>query len=217
MTDLIKKDLLLYVLITIPSQVILSLVWLLTFNELNVLVVLVQIFFVFFIILLITSHSEQVEENNNGYEFLKNLPVTTSEIVGAKFTLILSNVIILGLMNILLFSFFPSNPQDITPSISAMVLTCCGALIFSALLNIGIFYLGFEIFMRITSFLIVVVVFGFLFLMDKKLDTFNVTKDLVNFLYKADLIFYILLAFLLYIGLMFLAILARRVGKMVKL
>lgn len=214
MLNLIRKDLLLYMIVTIPSQVILSLVWLLTFRELHVVVVLVQILFVFFVVIVITSHSEQVEEINNGYQFLRNLPVTTFEIVGAKFILILSTITFLGFLNILLFAFFQGEPQDLKISISALVLTCCGALLISALVSIGIFFLGGENFIKVGSVGIMVIALTItIYMKGIKLDADVAANDVLKFIDKANLLFYIMLTLILYSGLMFLAILIRKYGK----
>ena len=217
MFSLIKKDLLLYVLITIPSQLILSLVWLLVFRDLNVAVVLIQTMFVFFAVVVVTSHSEQVEETNNGYRFLRNLPVTTLEIVGAKFILILSTITFLGFCNILLFTLFQSEPKDLKICIAAMIFTCCGALLFSALVNIGIFILGADNFMRVTSALVLVMVVIFMiYFKGVKLDVNVVAERVMSFINEGGLLFYIILTLILYLGLMGVAVFARKSGRQVK-
>ena len=217
MRNLIKKDLLMFVLIIVPSQLILSFVWLLIFMDLNVLIVLIQTTFVFLIIFVITSHSEQVEETNHGYEFLRNMPVSTFQIVGAKFILIFYAAAFLGLSNIILFNLFSHDLNNFKISISAMMLACCAALLFSALVNIGIFTLGMENFLKAFSFLIVALAVVFtIYMKGVKLDANSIVEMVIRFIENANILFYIILTLTLYLGLMWVAVFTRKLGWQIK-
>jgi hypothetical protein len=213
MWQLVKKDFFLYAILSIPLQLILSVAWLLTFKELNILVVIVQVLFVFLIIVVLTSHTEQVEEANHGYEFLKNLPITSLEIVGAKFFLIFATVVFLTLSNILLFILLGAGPGGLKLPVAFLIMTACIALILSALVHLGISTFGGDIFFVATSVLVAAAAILFTLLFEKKrLDINQIVKEAINYLQHGNMLVWILISLAIFLGLMIVAVWVRKTG-----
>ena len=100
--------------------------------------------------------NEQYEEKHKGYDFLDILPVKTSEIVGAKFGLVLlTDIAVVGYL-LFLFSFSPLSPSDwiLVRSYFFMMGVVC--LAFAALSYIAIFIISY------TKFAVIVMFFFFL-------------------------------------------------------
>jgi hypothetical protein len=215
MRQLIKKDFSLFVLFSVPMQVLLSLAWLLFFDELNVAVVLVQVLFVFFTATASTSHAEQVEENNHGYRFLQNLPISALEIVSAKFFLILSTLVFLVISNILLFRWLESGRGGLRLPVAFLILAGCAALVLSALVYLGIAVLGGDLFFRVSSALVVVLTLLYVLVFEKsKVDVGRIIEDAVVFLKNAELTVYVLISLGIFLLLMGVAVVALKTGRL---
>lgn len=214
MWQLVKKDFPLFAVFSVPLQLLLSLAWLLIFNELNVAVVLIQVMFVFFTVMVLTSHSEQMEENNNGYEFLKNLPVSALEIIAAKFFLIFSTLLFLTFSNILLFSFLGTAQGGLRVPVAFLILVSCAVLVLSALVHLGITVLGGDHFFRATSALVVAMVALYVILFEKKKMEFNrIIEGVITFLKNADLPIIFLISLAAFLILMIMAVFVSKTGR----
>ena len=214
MLQLIKKDFSLFVIFSVPLQVLLSLAWLLFFDELNVAVVLVQVLFVLFTATALTSHAEQVEENNHGYRFLQNLPITPLEIVSAKFSLILSTLAFLVLSNILLFRWLEGGRGELRLPVALLIMAGCAALVLSALVYLGIAVLGGDLFFSVSSALVVVLTLLYVLVFEKsKVDVGRIIEDAVVFLKRAELTVYVLISLGIFLLLMGAAVFVLKTGR----
>ncbi len=100
--------------------------------------------------------NEQYEEKHKGYDFLDILPVKTSEIVGAKFGLVLlTDIAVVGYL-LFLFSFSPLSPSEWVLVRSYFLLMGVACLVFAALSYIAIFIISY------TKFAVIVMSFFFL-------------------------------------------------------
>jgi len=97
--------------------------------------------------------NEQYEEKHKGYDLLAILPLTTREIVAAKFLLVLlANAIFTGFL-VLIFSFSDARTEELLAARSYILLCGCCSLVLAGILYIGILGLGY------TKFLVVVLTF----------------------------------------------------------
>ena len=88
--------------------------------------------------------NEQYEEKHKGYDFLDILPVKTSEIVAAKFGLVLlTDIAVVGYL-LLLFSFSPLSPGDWVLVRAYFLMTGVVCLALAALSYIGIFIISYT-------------------------------------------------------------------------
>jgi len=87
MWPLIKKNWFIAALATFPVYLLISLYWMIKKEDLTSDVVLISGFFIILTASSSVTTSEQTEVKNRGYHFLRNLPVTSAEIVKAKFLL----------------------------------------------------------------------------------------------------------------------------------
>jgi ABC-type transport system involved in multi-copper enzyme maturation permease subunit len=214
MLQLIKKDFSLFVLFSVPPQVLLSLAWLLLLDELNVAVVLVQVLFVLITATALTSHAEQVEENNQGYRFLQNLPISALEIVAAKFFLIFSTLVFLVISNTLLFGLLARGRGGLRLPVAFLLMAGCVALVLSALVFLGIAVLGGDLFFSVSSALVVVMVVLYVLVFEKsKVDVSRIIEDAVGFLKSANLTVHALISLGLFLLLMGAAVLALKTGR----
>jgi hypothetical protein len=97
--------------------------------------------------------NEQYEEKHKGYDFLDILPIKTSEIVAAKFGLVLlTDIAVVGYL-LFLFSFFPLSPSDWVLVRSCFLMMGVACLAFAAFSYIVIFVIGY------TKFAVIVMTF----------------------------------------------------------
>jgi hypothetical protein len=97
--------------------------------------------------------NEQYEEKHKGYDFLDILPIKTSEIVAAKFGLVLlTDIAVVGYL-LFLFSFFPLSPSDWVLVRSYFLMMGVACLAFAAFSYIVIFVIGY------TKFAVIVMTF----------------------------------------------------------
>jgi hypothetical protein len=176
-------------------------------NELNVPFVIVSGILVFMLVFGAVFINEQYEEKSNGYDFLDVLPVKASEIVAAKFSLVLlADVAIVGYL-LLLFSSSVSSPEEWTLVRSYILMSGVLCLIFTAVSYLGIFAIGYTKFVMIVLSLLVVL--GFFPLLITKfyrdnLDT--MVENILAFLQNLNWIVILPLSLVGYLGLMWIAV-----------
>ncbi len=148
MAGIIKKDLRYILIYQLPLLLGMSLMWLIIKRELDATFIIVMGGFIFVMIVGAVFTNEANEEKNKGYAFLYPMPISTFDIVGAKFALILLVDISLTIYTLVLFSFFKA--PDIVFELSRIYMMSIGifALVIAACLYIGIFRFGFATFMR---------------------------------------------------------------------
>lgn len=151
--------------------------------------------------------NEQYEEKHKGYDFLDILPVKASEIVSAKFGLVLITVVAtLGYL-LLLFSISKVAPNDWALVRSYILMGGVACLFFAALSYIGIFSLGYTKFAVIVMSFFVVIGFVPILIMKFYLDNLDVLiENILTFLRSMNWMTVIPLALICYLGLMFIAI-----------
>ena len=151
--------------------------------------------------------NEQYEEKHKGYDFLDILPVKASEIVLAKFGLVLITVVAtLGYL-LLLFSISKVAPNDWALVRSYILMGGVACLFFAALSYIGIFSLGYTKFAVIVMSFFVVLGFVPILIMKFYLDNLDVLiENILTFLRSMNWMTVIPLALIGYLGLMFIAI-----------
>lgn len=99
--------------------------------------------------------NEQYEEKHKGYDFLDILPVNASEIVLAKFGLVLVTVVAIVGYLLLLFSVSKVAPNDWVLVRSYILMSGVVCLLLAAISYIGIFSLGYTKFaMIVMSFFV---------------------------------------------------------------
>ncbi len=91
---------------------------------------------------------EMKENQSGGYRFLAALPLTDTEIVGAKFLLILVFTCFFTGCELAILTLFPG-PATLTPLARGyIVLTANGSLILAAVVYLGLYRFGFSRFFR---------------------------------------------------------------------
>jgi len=138
-----------YILIyQLPLILLVSIVWIILKRELDASFVVVMGGFIFVMIVGAVFTNEANEEKNQGYGFLYPLPISSFDIVAAKFALVLIVDVALIIYTLLLFSFFKA--PEILFDLSRIYMMSIGifALIIAACLYLGIFRFGFATFIR---------------------------------------------------------------------
>jgi hypothetical protein len=151
--------------------------------------------------------NEQYEEKHKGYDFLDILPVSTSEIVWAKFGLVLVSVVAIVGYLLLLFSFSKVGPNDWILVRSYILMSGVVCLFFAALSYLGIFSLGYTKFAMIVMSFFVLLGFVPILIMKFYRDNMDVlVENILTFLRHVNWLAVIPLALIGYLGLMFVAI-----------
>ncbi|MCK4268476.1 MAG: ABC-2 transporter permease, partial [Actinomycetia bacterium] len=150
--------------------------------------------------------NEQLEEKYHGYSFLRTLPISAMEVVGAKFAAILFLDFILVASALALFSFTGDTPRIWSLGKALILGIGSVGLISSGLFYIGIFRFGYAKFMRTAVFAILSFSVIFTMIVAKNLvSRLNMSPDeIINFIENinwvavaaATLGFYILLLLL---------------------
>jgi len=141
-----------YILIyQLPLLIIMSIVWLVLKKELDASFVVVMGGFIFVMIVGAVFTNEANEEKNKGYGFLYPLPISSFDIVGAKFALVLIVDVVLTIYTLALFTLFKA--PEILFDLSRIYMMSIGilGLIVAAILYLGIFRFGFAMFMRVIT------------------------------------------------------------------
>ena len=103
-----------------------------------------QTFGLFWVIIAAIWLHEQVEDKSKGYEFLKQLPIKATKIVGAKFLVVFITVFIYILFYSVAFWLISSSPDYVNPSITMMLAAGAVSLIIGGILYSVIFRFGFA-------------------------------------------------------------------------
>ena len=151
--------------------------------------------------------NEQYEEKHKGYDFLDILPVNASEIVLAKFGLILITVVITVGYLLLLFSVSKVAPNDWNLVRSYILMSGVVCLFLAALSYLGIFSLGYTKFAMIVMSFFVLLGFVPILIMKFYRDNMDVLiENILAFLRHVNWLAVIPLVLIGYLILMFIAI-----------
>jgi hypothetical protein len=151
--------------------------------------------------------NEQYEEKHKGYDFLDILPVNASEIVLAKFGLVLVTVMATVGYLLLLFSASKVAPNDWVLVRSYILMSGFVCLFFAALSYLGIFSLGYTKFAVIVMSFFVLLGFVPILIMKFYRDNMDVLiENILAFLRNVNWLVIIPLALIGYFSLMFIAI-----------
>jgi hypothetical protein len=176
-------------------------------NENVVPLVLISGVLLFMLVFGPVFFNEQYEEKHKGYDFLDILPVKASEIVFAKFGLVLVTVVATVGYLLLLYSVSNVAPNDWNLVRSYLLMGGFVSLFFAALSYIGIFSLGYTKFAVIVMSFFVLLGFVPILIMKFYRDNIDVLiENILAFLRNVNWLAVIPLALIGYLGLMFIAI-----------
>ena len=176
-------------------------------NENAVPLVLISGVLVFMLVFGPVFFNEQYEEKHKGYDFLDILPVKASEIVVAKFGLVVVTVVATVSYLLLLFSISKVAPNDWALVRSYILMGGVACLVFAALSYIGIFGLGYTKFVMIVMSLFVLLGFVPILIMKFYRDNMDVLiENILTFLRGVNWMIVIPFALIGYFSLMFIAI-----------
>jgi len=151
--------------------------------------------------------NEQYEEKHKGYDFLDILPVNASEIVLAKFGLVLVTVVATVGYLLLLFSVSKVAPNDWNLVRSYILMSGVVCLFLAALSYLGIFSLGYTKFAMIVMSFFVLLGFVPILIMKFYRDNMDVLiENILAFLRHVNWLAVIPLVLIGYLILMFIAI-----------
>lgn len=139
MWPLIKKDWFQTVIATFPVYLLISIYWFLRNEHLTSGIVLISGFFVIMTASSAVTTSEHTEVKNRGYHFLRNLPLTSHEIVRAKFLMPFIGVLFTTGFGISVLTLMTNEG---TSDIFALGLAYHFLCAFVALVVIGAWYIG---------------------------------------------------------------------------
>ncbi len=176
-------------------------------NENAVPLVLISGVLVFMMVFGPVFFNEQYEEKHKGYDFLDILPVKASEIVSAKFGLVLVTVVATVGYLLLLYSVSNVAPNDWNLVRSYLLMGGFVSLFFAALSYIGIFSLGYTKFAVIVMSFFMLLGFVPILIMKFYRDNLDVLiENILAFLRNVNWLAVIPLALIGYFSLMFIAI-----------
>jgi hypothetical protein len=176
-------------------------------NENAVPLVLISGVLVFMMVFGPVFFNEQYEEKHKGYDFLDILPVKASEIVSAKFGLVLVTVVATVGYLLLLYSVSNVAPNDWNLVRSYLLMGGFVSLFFAALSYIGIFSLGYTKFAIIVMSFFMLLGFVPILIMKFYRDNMDVLiENILAFLRNVNWLVIIPLALIGYFSLMFIAI-----------
>ncbi len=185
MWTLMKKNAFVFVLLS-GSLMALQTVYLLTVRKTlntNILVFLGQMLMYSVLTSLILS--EKLEEKNNGYAFMKNLPIKDRDIVTSKFTVVLAVTTFLCAYCFSLISFMEAESY-LLPFGRIFLLLCSNlSLILAAGMYILVYRWGYTNFTKIAWIVMVVLMVGpFLFiefvLLKRDIDYGTLLQSIIN-------------------------------------
>ena len=165
MWTLMKKNVFMFVLLSVPLMGLLS-VYMLTVRKTlntNILIFLGQM--LMYCVLVSVMTSEKAEEKNNGYAFMSLLPIKDRDIVASKFAVVLVAVVLLSTHTSTLITFMDVESQMFT--FGRIFLLLCGnlSLILAGGMYILIYRWGYSTFIKISVFAVIILMVGpFLFI-----------------------------------------------------
>jgi hypothetical protein len=176
-------------------------------NENAIPLVLISGVLVFMLVFGPVFFNEQYEEKHKAYDFLDILPVKTSEIVLAKFGLVLVTVVATVGYLLLLFSVSKIAPDDWALVRSYILMGGVACLFLAAISYIGIFSLGYTKFAVIVMTFFVLLGFFPILIMKFYRDNMDVLiENILAFLRGVNWVVVIPLVLIGYFCLMFIAI-----------
>ena len=176
-------------------------------NENAVPLVFISGVLIFMIVFGPVFFNEQYEAKHKAYDFLDTLPVKASEIVSAKFGLVLVTLMATAGYLLLLFSISKVAPNDWPLVRSYILMGGVVCLFFAALSYIGIFSLGYTKFVVIVMSFFVLLGFVPILIIKFYRDNMDVLIDnILAFLRNVNWLVIVPLALIGYLSLMFIAI-----------
>lgn len=140
-------------LVTMPAFMSLYWVWRGDTAYLNLVVM--QSYFLFLLISSTVSLTEQYEDQNKGYKFLRMLPVTIREIVTAKFLVVLMVVVILTAYHWVFFSFFSRNADHLALSWTFTMAVAVLGLVWVGVMYVCIYRFGMSRMVKYIWFVVI--------------------------------------------------------------
>ncbi len=165
MWTLMKKNSFMFALLSGSLMALLT-VYLLTVRKTlttSILIFLGQMLMYCVLISVLTS--EKAEEKNNGYAFMKHLPIKDRDVVVSKFAVVLAAVAFLCVYSFALVSFMEADAELLL--FGRIFLLLCGnlSLILAAGMYILVYRWGYTTFMKISVIIVIVLMVGpFLFI-----------------------------------------------------
>lgn len=144
MWPLIKKNSILFISYVLPFTALLTFYWFVESKAEDPHFILVIFFWMWILTIGFISSGEQQEAKSNGYEFLKTLPLSDSEIVATKFLLTLIMVVFVVCLDLVLLSFFKGTPFQLKAILFFIPVNGMACLLLAGLLYIGVFKYGFA-------------------------------------------------------------------------
>ncbi len=176
-------------------------------NEQTVPLVMISGVLIFLMVFGPVFFNEQYEEKHKAYDFLDILPVNASEIVSAKFGIVLVTVAATAGYLLLLFAVSKVAPNDWILVRSYILMSSVVCLLFAALSYIGIFSLGYTKFAMIVMSFFVLLGFVPILIMKFYRDNMDVfIENILSFLRQVNWLAVIPLVLIGYFCLMFIAI-----------
>ncbi len=176
-------------------------------NEQAVPLVLISGVLIFMLVFGSVFFNEQYEEKHKAYDFMDILPVNASEIVSAKFGLVLVTVMVSVGYLLLLFSLSKVAPNDWILVRSYILMSGVVCLFIAALSYIGIFGLGYTKFAMIVMTFVLLLGFVPILIMKFYGNNMDVLiENILTFLRSVNWLAVIPLALIGYFGLMVIAI-----------
>jgi len=205
MWNIMKKDskfAVIYISATLVGVVILKI---LTRYPLATIFVLLSSVLIYFLVLGEIFINEQYEEKHHGYVFLSTLPLNVKDIVVAKFIRVfLSALLLVGLI-VLLISLSPGDREGIVLARSFVLSNGLIALILAGVTFVGLYGVGYTVFLRIALFgLVLLQMIPFILMSTKKTEA--VIVGISKFLPTIDWMIGIPAGLAIYFGLMFAAV-----------
>jgi hypothetical protein len=205
MWEVLKKDIKFVTIYLAAVLAAVLLLLILTGDPLATAFVLLCTVFIYFLVFGEIFINEQYEEKHHGYIFLSTLPVNIKEIVAAKFIRVfLSAFLFVGVI-VLLISLSARPLEGIVMARSFILLNGVLALLLAGLAFIGLFGMGYTLFLRVALiFLVFLQMIPFILMSTKKVDA--VILGLSEFLPTINWLIVIPAGVAVYFGLMLAAI-----------
>jgi len=166
-----KKDAKFVIIYLVAVAAAVLLLWILVGDPLATAFILLCTVLIYFLVFGEIFINEQYEEKHHGYVFLSTLPVNMKEIVAAKFLRVfLSAFFLVGLI-VLLISLSARPSEVIVLARSFILLNGVIALLLAGLAFIGLFGMGYTLFLRVSLiFLVFLQLIPFILMSTQKVD-----------------------------------------------
>ena len=155
MIHILKKNAYFFLIYLAAILTLMTVWWLTSSSGFNLGKITFQGLWMIVITLGCISVMEQVEFKNDGYSFMKTLPLPDKEVIRSKFLLVF--LAVTGLVAYSLFLYLLKSSPGPNLAFSRIILLFCGsaALVVSGLMFYIIFRFGYPVFMKISWILIV--------------------------------------------------------------